>query len=107
MLDFRSANSKRQRAQSTIGAGMAVTANDSHAGLNGSELSSNDMDDTLTRFTEIEHTYLCLCSQIFKQVVFASTSLIGLARAPRSSRDHVIGCRDAQASVAYGQLSLF
>ena len=47
MLDFRSANPKRQRAKSAVRAGMAVAADNRHAGLRQSQFRTDHVHDAL------------------------------------------------------------
>src|SRR5436190_22239883 len=47
MLDLRSANTKRERAECAMGARVTITTYDSHARLRESKLRTDDVDNTL------------------------------------------------------------
>lgn len=48
MLHFRRADAVRQRAESTMGGGVAVAANNRHARQGEALFRANDVDDALT-----------------------------------------------------------
>jgi hypothetical protein len=54
MLDFRCADAMSQRAESAVGGGVAVAADDGHAGLGQALLRPDDMDDTLAHIVDVK-----------------------------------------------------
>ena len=54
MLDLRCADAESQRAERAVRAGVAVTANDGHAGLGKSQLGSDDVHDAAVFRSHVE-----------------------------------------------------
>src|SRR4029077_6510963 len=53
VLDFRSTDAEGQGAKRTVSAGMAVTADNGHAGLREAELWANHVNNTLPRAFQV------------------------------------------------------
>ena len=55
---FGVADSPGQRSDATVGAGVAVTADERHAGQGDAALGGDDMRDSLSRITDVEESQL-------------------------------------------------
>jgi hypothetical protein len=62
VLDFGGADPKRQRTESTMGAGVRVTTDNGHPWQRCTLLRSNHMDDTLTQIVHLEFDDIVLCA---------------------------------------------
>ena len=90
MLDFRRADAEGQRPEGSMGAGVAVTANDCHARLRESQLGADYVHDALIGRVHVEQRNPKLLAIFLQRLDLAGGNRIGDGSAARLGRNIVV-----------------
>ena len=91
VTDFGRANPERQRPERAVRAGVAVAADNRHAGMRNAHFWPDDVNHALHLAVDVPQRHAEIGAVFAKRL-----HLIGLLRAPHLERDHVGGVRHAR-----------
>ena len=101
VLDFGCANAERQRSERAVRAGVAVAADDRHAGLGKSEFRADYVDDALVGRVHVEQRNAEFLAIFLQGLDLEGGNRVGNWRAAGLGRDVVIDRGDGPVGLAY------
>ena len=82
MFHLAGADAKRQRAESAVGGGVAVAADDGHSRLGQAELRADDVDDALVGAVQAHQADAKLAAVFLELANLLEAHLVGESHAP-------------------------